>query len=69
MDTVGVRELKEQASRLLRRVREEGAIIDITYHGEIIARLIPADPPQPAAFPPIALALDPTALQAGRAWR
>ena len=42
MTTVGVRELKTNASELLRQVREQGEVIDITYYGEVIARLIPA---------------------------
>lgn len=41
MPEVGVRELKTNASELLRRVREGGEIIDITYYGEVVARLIP----------------------------
>ena len=48
MVTVGVRELKQQISKILRRVREEGEIIEITYHGKIIARLIPVNPPEAA---------------------
>jgi prevent-host-death family protein len=41
MAEVGIRELKKNASELLRRVREGGEIIDITYYGEVVARLIP----------------------------
>ena len=41
MPEVGVRELKTNASELVRRVREGGEIIDITYYGEVVARLIP----------------------------
>lgn len=33
MVTVGVRELKQETSQILRRVREEGEIVEITYHG------------------------------------
>lgn len=47
MVTVGIRELKQETSKLLRRVREEGEIIEITYHGEVIARLVPVAPPEP----------------------
>ncbi|MBK7180336.1 MAG: type II toxin-antitoxin system prevent-host-death family antitoxin [Chloroflexi bacterium] len=47
MVTVGVRELKQETSKILRRVREEGEIIEITYHGEVIARLVPVAPPEP----------------------
>ena len=42
MSEVGIRELKANASELVRRVREEGEIIDITYYGEVVARMIPA---------------------------
>lgn len=45
MSLVGIRELKTNASELVRRVREEGEIIDITYYGEVVARLIPAKQP------------------------
>ena len=41
MPEVGIRELKRNASELMRRVRLEGEIIDITYYGEVVARLIP----------------------------
>lgn len=45
MHTVGIRELKQQTSAILRRVREEGEIVEITYHGKIVARLVPANQP------------------------
>lgn len=48
MVTVGIRELKQQTSSILRRVREDGEIIEITYHGETIARLIPVNPSVPS---------------------
>ncbi len=48
MSTVSVRELKQETSKILRRVREEGETFEITYHGEIIARLVPASPPKPS---------------------
>ena len=41
MRSVGVREFKRDASRILRRVREEGESFNITYHGRVIARLVP----------------------------
>lgn len=44
MVTVGVRELKQQASALIRRVREEGDEILVTYHGKVVARILPAAP-------------------------
>ena len=41
MGTVGIRELKKQASELIRKVREEGAEVQITYHGKVVALLVP----------------------------
>lgn len=49
MQSVGVRELKQQASNLLRLVREEGETVEITYHGEVIAHLVPARKPTDTA--------------------
>lgn len=48
MATVGVRELKRNTSKILRRVREGGETIEITYHGEPIARLVPISPSKPS---------------------
>lgn len=42
MRSVGVRELKEHTSRILRLVQEEGEEVQITHHGRAIARLVPA---------------------------
>ena len=44
MKSVGVRELKENAGKVLRRVREGQEAIEITYHGRAIAKLIPVPP-------------------------
>jgi prevent-host-death family protein len=41
MVTVGVRELKQQASELVRMVRETGSEVQVTYHGKVVALLIP----------------------------
>lgn len=41
MLTVGIRELKQRASELIRKVREEGAEVQITYHGKVVALLVP----------------------------
>jgi prevent-host-death family protein len=39
--TVGVRELKAHISEILRRVQEDGEIIEVTNHGEVVARVVP----------------------------
>ncbi|HUX77771.1 MAG TPA: type II toxin-antitoxin system prevent-host-death family antitoxin [Anaerolineae bacterium] len=41
MAEVGVRELKNRASEIIRAVREEGAEYVITYRGQPVARLVP----------------------------
>jgi len=41
MLTVGIRELKQQTSELIRLVREKGDEIQVTYHGQVVALLIP----------------------------
>jgi prevent-host-death family protein len=45
MTTVGLRELRQDASDLVRRV-ERGEHIDITVAGRLAARLVPAAPQQ-----------------------
>ena len=44
MVTVGVRELKQQTSELIRRVREDGDEILVTHHGKVVARILPVAP-------------------------
>jgi len=41
MRSIGVRELKEQTSGILHRVREQGESFEVTYHGRVVARLVP----------------------------
>ena len=41
---VGVRKLKQKASQLVRLVREQGQVIQITYHGKVVAKLSPTGP-------------------------
>jgi len=45
MDSIGLRELRQNASELVRRV-ESGEQIDITVAGRLAARLVPATPKQ-----------------------
>jgi prevent-host-death family protein len=41
MKTVGVRELKANISELLQSVYESGETVEVTRHGQVIARLVP----------------------------
>ena len=44
MTMIGVRELRQQTSKLLRKLREEKTEYIITYQGKPIALLLPLDP-------------------------
>jgi prevent-host-death family protein len=41
MQQIGVREFKAHTSEILRRVRDDGEEIEITYRGQAIARVTP----------------------------
>jgi len=43
MPNVGVKELKDQATEILRSVREQHAQYIVTYHGRPVAVLLPVD--------------------------
>lgn len=45
MKTVGVRELKTHISEILRQVQEDGEVIEVTNHGEVVARVVPVRRP------------------------
>lgn len=52
MPDVGVRELKTQASEIVRQVRENRARYVITYRGEPVGLLMPLDEASPSSLPP-----------------
>jgi prevent-host-death family protein len=41
--TVGVRELKAQASRILRRIRDTREEVAVTHHGKVVAHIVSAE--------------------------
>jgi prevent-host-death family protein len=68
--TVGVRELKDSATELLRRVRDDGETIEVTYRGRVVARLVPVRQPGESAASAAAWRAQADALAAriGRHW-
>ena len=42
--SIGIRELRAKAGRVVRRVKQKREAIDITYRGEVVARLVPVEP-------------------------
>ena len=45
MEEIGIRELKQRASGILRQVREEHESFSVTYRGKVVAKLVPAMDP------------------------
>ncbi|MEJ2262088.1 MAG: type II toxin-antitoxin system prevent-host-death family antitoxin [Anaerolineales bacterium] len=68
MLTVGVRELKQRASELIRMVREEGSEIQVTYRGEVVALLIPVTRSTPQAEAQTWAEIDHLAAEIGARW-
>ena len=46
MLTIGVRALKQRASAVIRRVREDKETVTVTYRGRAVARLVPVEDPE-----------------------
>jgi prevent-host-death family protein len=46
MRSVGIRELRERASEILRDVSERGEEVSITRHGRVVAVLVPPREPE-----------------------
>jgi prevent-host-death family protein len=44
MHSVGIRELRERTSEIIRLVHDEGAEVLVTYYGRPVARLLPVAP-------------------------
>ncbi len=70
MRAIGVRELKERASQVRRRVRERGEEVEVTHHGRVVARLIPVsrERPRPRAAAATWATLDRVAREIGARW-
>lgn len=49
MTSIGIRDLKQRTSEIVRRVRERGETVEISYRGEIVARIVPVTRPAVSA--------------------
>ena len=67
---VGIRELREHATEIVRRVRVKRTTVQITYRGKVIAKLIPVVEPKPIRkeTSPIWTDLDRLAAEIGARW-
>ena len=69
MITIGVRQLKEKASELVRLVREDKDVILITYHGKVVAKMAPVEPPSLAKkLESTWVSMEELAIEIGKSW-
>jgi prevent-host-death family protein len=68
MLTVGIRQLKQQTSELIRLVRETGSEIQITYHGRVVALLVPVNRKETPNAERAWAQLDSLAAEIGATW-
>ncbi|HJS19044.1 MAG TPA: type II toxin-antitoxin system prevent-host-death family antitoxin [Anaerolineales bacterium] len=69
MVTVGIRELKQQTSELIRLVRETGSEIQVTYHGQVVALLVPVNRQKTKEAGRAWTQLDSLAAEIGASWK
>ncbi len=69
MVTVGIRELKQQTSELIRMVRETGNEIQVTYHGQVVALLVPVNKPKSKSSSHAWVQLDSLAAEISANWK
>jgi len=69
--TIGIRELRAKASSILRQVREKHETVDVTYRGQVIARIVPVLPPAESAETRARIwaDIDELAGEIGRRWK
>ncbi len=66
--SVGIRELKQDASRIIRRVRETGEEVAVTVRGEVVAVLVPVAAPRRKKARSPWTTIDALAREIGRRW-
>ena len=68
MISVGIRELKQQTSELIRLVREEGKSLQVTYRGNVVALVVPVNHTQSQDVETAWSSLDVLAAEIGVRW-
>ncbi len=68
--SVGVRELRQHATEIVRQVRVKRTTVEITYRGKVIAQLVPVREPAPTSQETSAIwtDLDRLAAEIGQRW-
>lgn len=69
MESIGVRDLKQRASEILRRLEETGRPVAVTRRGRVVARLVPERrAARPADLGDVWAAMDELAGEIGARW-
>jgi prevent-host-death family protein len=70
MRQLGIRELKNSISEVIRDIRESGEPVEVTYHGQVVLRLVPVQPPRLAQIEieEIIADMDRVAAELGSRW-
>jgi prevent-host-death family protein len=68
MRSVGIRELKQDASRIVREVADRGEEVSVTVRGKVVALLVPAAPKRSRTSRSTWADLDRVAREVGRRW-
>ena len=68
MKSVGIRELKQDASRIVRQVADDGEEISVTVRGQVVAVLVPVKPARRRHSKSAWTDLDRLARDIGRRW-
>ncbi|MCU0668463.1 MAG: type II toxin-antitoxin system prevent-host-death family antitoxin [Myxococcota bacterium] len=68
MKSVGIRELKQDASRIVREVADGGEEISVTVRGQVVALLVPARPVRTRRSKSAWTEIDRLARDIGRRW-
>jgi prevent-host-death family protein len=71
MRSVGIRELRERTSEIIRLVRDEGAEVLVTHYGRPVARLLPvrSEPAPEEEKAQVWAELDQLAAEIGARWQ
>ena len=67
---IGIRDLKQNASAIIRRVRENREAFTITHRGKVVARVVPVEDPEEsrARTEEILAEMDELAKRIGEGW-
>jgi prevent-host-death family protein len=69
MRSVGIRELKQNASRVVRNVQKTGEEVSVTVRGEVVARIVPVKPPRRRKSDSVWTDFDQLAREIGKRWK